>query len=116
MIPPVLHDVHETAVIVKRSVSWLYKKGAAGVIPRTKIGGGVFWTDEQCARIIRDGAQEPRRAKQPKPREERQAEQKPKPQPPKRETKRKRTPPAANSKIPVADFSVSRLYQGGDAA
>ncbi|MEO3869426.1 hypothetical protein ABGB18_11390 [Nonomuraea sp. B12E4] len=113
MIPPVLHDVHAASKIVKRSPSWLYKKGAAGEIPRTKIGGGVFWTDEQCAQIIRDGAQ-PKRRKQRDQQVQRERRQ----EAPKRETQRKSRPVVRVNagNVPVADFSVSRLYKNGGAS
>lgn len=117
MTPPALHDAEAAGKIVRKSASWMYKKGAAGEIPRTKIGHNVWWTDEQCAQIIRDCAQQPKRAKQPKQRETQATEQRRTPQPPTRETQRKR-PPATrttNSKIPVADRSVSRLYREGVA-
>lgn len=115
MTPPALHDAEAAGRIVRKSASWMYKKGAAGEIPRTKIGHNVWWTDEQCAQIIRDGAQQPKR---PKPREKQATEQRSKPQPPKRETQRKRPPTATtkNTKIPTADRSVSRLYRQEGAA
>lgn len=111
MSTPARHDVYAAAKIVGKSPSWLYKKGAAREIPRTKIGHHVSWTDEQLARIIRDGAQEPKRAKA---REQRQPEQKRKTQPAKAAPQPKQKPKPATGKkanIPVADFSVSRLYR-----
>jgi predicted DNA-binding transcriptional regulator AlpA len=112
---PARHDVIAAAELVGKSPSWMYKKGAAGEIPRTKIGHHVSWTDEQITQIIRDGAQEP---KQAKAREQRQPEQKRKTQPAKAEPQPKQeskptTGKAAN--VPVADFSVSRLYRQGTA-
>jgi hypothetical protein len=114
MIPPKLHDAHAAGRIVGKSASWMYQQGAAGNIPRTKIGHHVFWTDEQLAQIIRDGAQQPKPAKQ----EKRTTEQRRTPQPPKREVKRKRStaPIATTANIPVADYSVSRLYREEGAA
>lgn len=115
MNPPVLHDAEAASKIVRKSPSWLYQQGAAGNIPRTKIGHNVYWTDEQLAQIIQDGAQQPKQVKKP---EEQPADQRRKPQPPKSAPKRQRKPaPAATAaNIPVADFSVSRLYRKDGAA
>lgn len=58
MIAPQLYDIEETSKKVRMSVSWLYRN--AGVtIPVTHIAGTRrhFWTEEQIADIIRDGAQ-----------------------------------------------------------
>lgn len=113
MTPPVRHNAKQAGKIVGKSASWMYQMGAAGLIPRSKLGHHVFWTDEQCAQIIAGAAQEP---KQSKPRETPKAEQRREPAPPKREAQRKRPPTPANPNIPVADFTVSRLYRKEDAA
>lgn len=107
MTPPRRHNAQQAGDIVGKSASWMYQSGAAGLIPRTKIGHHVWWTDEQCTQIIRDGAQ------QPKPREQKTAERKQNPAPAKTTKQRKRetAPPATVSNIPVADRSVSRLYR-----
>lgn len=115
MTPPARHDAHQAGKIVGKSASWMYKKGAAGEIPRSKLGHNVWWTDEQLMEIMRSAIQEP---KTRKPRETQAAEQRRKPQPPKRQTQRKSPPVATtkNKKIPVADRSVSRLYRQEGAA
>ncbi|GAA2860979.1 hypothetical protein [Nonomuraea rubra] len=109
MIPPGCHDAEQAGRLVGKSKSWMYQQGAAGNIPRSKLGHHVFWTDEQIAEIIRGAAQEPQQRKA----ETRPATQKRTPQTPPRDTPRKRpAPPTANNKrIPVADRSVSRLYR-----
>lgn len=116
MTPPKLHKAPEAGRIVGKSPSWMYQKGAAGEIPRTKIGHHVGWTDEQLAQIIRDAAQQPtaretqnttREAKKATKAEqpEARAEQKPRP-----------APPANTRNIPQADRSVSRLYRDQEAS
>lgn len=109
MTPPVLHNAKAAGKLVGKSESWMYKMGAAGLIPRTKIGHHVGWTDEQCAQIIRDGAQ------QPKPREDQLSAQRRKQNKPDKATKatqkRQPAPPATAKKIPVADRTISRLYR-----
>jgi predicted DNA-binding transcriptional regulator AlpA len=111
--PPIRYNVKQAAELIGKSPSWLYKKGAAREIPRSKLGHHVWWTPEQIAQILQGAAQEP---KQRKPREEQPAEQRRKSQPPKRRTQPKHATAPTNSKIPVADFNVSRLYKKGDAA
>jgi hypothetical protein len=112
MTPPKKYDVHQAALIVGKSPSWMYQQGAAGNIPRTKIGHHVSWTDEQLTQIIRDGAQEP---KQAKPREKQQTAERRKPQPA-RPVQQHKPMPANAANIPTADFSVSRLYRQQGAA
>ncbi|TYB69647.1 hypothetical protein FXF51_05665 [Nonomuraea sp. PA05] len=115
MTPPVLHNAEAAGKKVGKSASWMYKAGAAGLIPRTKIGGQVWWTDEQIAEIIRNGAQQPKQ--QPKPAEVPTRTQRREPQRPGRKTPQKRpAAPPTNSNIPVADRSVSRLYRNEGAA
>ncbi|MFD1546915.1 hypothetical protein [Nonomuraea guangzhouensis] len=111
MTPPVRHNAKQAGAIVGKSQSWMYQKGAAGAIPRTKIGHHVSWTDEQLTQIIRDGAQQP---KQPEPQPERS---KPKQQPAKPKVQRKPKPAASTNtaNVPVADWTVSRLYRDGGA-
>ncbi|MFI7691712.1 helix-turn-helix transcriptional regulator [Nonomuraea sp. NPDC049655] len=113
MTPPVRYDVRQAAALVGKSPSWMYQQGAAGNIPRSKLGHHVFWTEAQIAQIIASAAQEP---KQPKPREAQKSQQRREQAPPKREQRRKPTLAPTNSKIPTADFSVSRLYRTEDAA
>lgn len=115
MTPPVRHNAKQAGKIVGKSASWMYQKGAAGVIPRTKIGHHVSWTDEQLTQIIRDGAQQPKQAKQPEPRPDRS---KSKQQPGKPKAQRKPKPAASTNaaNVPVADFTVSRLYRDGGAS
>ncbi|MFB4280787.1 hypothetical protein ACBJ59_36245 [Nonomuraea sp. MTCD27] len=110
MTPPTLHDAAAAGQKVGKSASWMYKAGAAGRIPRTKIGGQVWWTDEQIAEIIRSGAQEPKKRK---PAEKSERTQRREAQPPTRPTPRPRAATPKNSKVPAADFTVSRLYRDG---
>lgn len=114
MTPPKLHRAAEAGRIVHKSASWMYQMGAAGLIPRTKIGRNVYWTDAQLAQIVRAGEQ------QPKPREQRKAEPQQKaatePKAKPRAEKRKTAPPANVKNIPVADRSVSRLYKSEEAS
>lgn len=110
MTPPARYNAKQAGVIVGKSPSWMYQKGAAGEIPRTKIGHHVSWTDEQLTQIIRDGAQQPKQPKQPEPRPD---PAKPKGQSAKPKGQRKPKPAASTNavNVPVADFTVSRLYR-----
>lgn len=109
MTPPTRHNAKQAGRIVGKSASWMYQQGAAGNIPRSKLGHHVWWTDEQLAEIMRSAAQ------QPKPREKQTAEQRATPAPAKQQG-RKRTPASKSTNIPVADFTVSRLYRKEGAA
>lgn len=111
MTPPVRHNAEQAGKIIGKSASWMYQQGAAGNIPRSKLGHHVWWTDEQLAEILRAAEQ------QPKPREQQPAEQRQEPAPAKKQQRRKRDAAPANaSNIPQADFSVSRLYRQDGAA
>ncbi|MGW4406581.1 helix-turn-helix transcriptional regulator [Nonomuraea sp. NPDC004702] len=112
MTPPVRYDVRQAAALIGKSPSWMYQQGAAGNIPRSKLGHHVFWTEAQIAQIIAGAAQEP---KQAKPREQSKAQRREQ-APPKRTTQRKRPPASTNPNVPVADFTVSRLYRSEGAA
>ncbi|MBN6054575.1 hypothetical protein JYK22_21715, partial [Nonomuraea sp. RK-328] len=111
MTPPKLHKAPEAGAIVGKSASWMYKMGAAGLIPRTKIGHHVGWTDEQCAQIIRNGAQEPKSRKQQNREQRNQKAAKADKAEASTSRKRNTAPPATAKNIPVADRSVSRLYR-----
>ncbi|TDD54531.1 hypothetical protein E1286_04900 [Nonomuraea terrae] len=108
MTPPVRYNAREAGKLLGKSADWMYKKGAAGEIPRSQLGHHVFWTPQQIEQILRS-AEQP--AKQTKPAEKSEREQQRSPQPPKREVKRRRPPATTNANIPVADRSVSRLYR-----
>ena len=114
MTPPVRYNAEQAGDIVGKSKSWMYQKGAAGEIPRSKLGHHVFWTPEQLAQILQGAAQEPKQRKS----DNRPAEQRQRSAPPKKQQRRKRAPaPAANAvNIPQADFGVSRLYRTDGAA
>jgi hypothetical protein len=66
MSTPRLNDVRQTAEKLGVSPWWLYRR-AGREIPVTRLseGGRLFWTDEQIAQIIRDGAIEPSRKSAP---------------------------------------------------
>lgn len=114
MTPPSRYNAEQAGKIIGKSASWMYQQGAAGNIPRSKLGHHVWWTDEQLAEILRSAEQRPVQRKQP----EKATEQRQRPAPPKKQQRRKRTPAstvnAAN--IPQADFTVSRLYRKDGAA
>ncbi|WP_433520060.1 hypothetical protein ACQP2T_63710 (plasmid) [Nonomuraea sp. CA-143628] len=112
MTPPTRYNAKQAGAIVGKSPSWMYQKGAAREIPRTKIGHHVWWTDEQLTQIIRDGAQQPERS-EPRPEP---AKTKRQPGKPKAQRKLKPTTSADTVNIPVADFTVSRLYRNGAAS
>ena len=112
---PRLYNARETSPLVRKSRSWLYRKARAKAIPCTKIGKHVFWTDAQIARIIRDGAVEPKPAETKPPNWKLAAV----PSPPAdalRTGRRKRISPATTANVPQADRSVSRLYRQADAS
>lgn len=62
MSTPRLNNVRQAAAKLGVSPWWLYRR-AGREIPVTRLseGGRLFWTDEQIAQIIRDGAIEPNR-------------------------------------------------------
>jgi hypothetical protein len=104
---PTLYDIHETAPLVRHSVSWLYRH--AGIdIPVTRIAGSnrLFWTDEQIGQIIRDGAQ-PAKAAKRTPQKGRPAA---------RPAKLAAVPQPSEVKIPQARPERSRRYRPGSAA
>jgi predicted DNA-binding transcriptional regulator AlpA len=105
--PPTRYNVRQAAKLVGKSPSWMYQKGAAGQIPRSKLGHHVWWTEAQIAEILRSAEQPAKPSEKPKPEQKRQQ------QPPRRQAQPKRQPAQAgrNSKIPQADFGVSRLYR-----
>lgn len=114
MTPPVRHNAEQAGLIVGKSASWMYQQGAAGLIPRSKLGHHVWWTDGQLAEIMRAAEQQPKQRKQP----EKATEHRQRSAPARTQHRRKHEPaPAATgSKIPQADYSVSRLYRKEGAA
>ncbi|MFI7049047.1 helix-turn-helix transcriptional regulator [Streptosporangium sandarakinum] len=109
--PPRLYNVHETSLLLRKSVSWLYQQSAAGNIPCTRIGRNVFWTDAQVTAIIADGSQGPKPKQVPKKRPALALAEIPVPK-----ATRSRILPATTTNIPRADRSISRLYRKEGAA
>ncbi|MEU4410664.1 hypothetical protein AB0F88_39690 [Streptosporangium sp. NPDC023963] len=111
--PPRLYNAEETSPQVRKSAGWLLRKARVKAIPHTRIGANVFWTDEQIARIIRDGAVEPKPRAEKTPRKLAAVASPPAPAP---RAGRKRVPAATKTDIPRADRSVSRLYRQENAS
>lgn len=47
----------EAAAVLRVSSSWLKKAAAAGVVPCTRIGRGVRFSEENLAEIVANGQQ-----------------------------------------------------------
>lgn len=110
MTAPRLYDIKQTALLVRLSVSWLYRN--AGVkIPVTRIAGSkrLMWTDEQIEQIIRDSAQ-PAKAEKTAKRTPQKREPAPRP------AKLAAVPQPTGVKIPQARPERSRRYRPAGAA
>lgn len=116
MTPPTRYNVRQAAKLIGKSPSWLYQQGAAGNIPRCKLGHSVWWTEAQIDEILRSAEQPAKQAKQPEKQPNEQKAANPAPAKKQQRSKTKPAPVASNAKIPQADFSVSRLYRSGGAA
>lgn len=55
-----LYTTAQAAARLQVPASWLRKKSAAGLIPRTRLGRHIRFSEEDLASIIRDGARPPR--------------------------------------------------------
>ncbi|MFI6513599.1 hypothetical protein ACIBCT_38850 [Streptosporangium sp. NPDC050855] len=111
MTPPKLHTAHETAPLIRKSASWLYRQARVRAIPHTRIGSNVFWTDEQIERIIREGVVEPRAAQSKRAIKKQSALASPQPT----FLARPKVAPTNRTPVPKADRSVSRLYRATGA-
>lgn len=57
--PPRLYTIAEAASLLRVPEGWLRKKVTAGVVPHTRLGKHVRFTDDHLCRIVADGEQEP---------------------------------------------------------
>jgi excisionase family DNA binding protein len=56
-----LFTTTQAAALLEVRASWLRKKTAAGLIPHTRLGRHVRFSQDDLAAIIRDGARTPNR-------------------------------------------------------
>lgn len=58
-VVPRLYTIAEAAKVLRVPEGWLRKKVSAGVVPHTRLGKHVRFTDEHLDRIVAAGEQEP---------------------------------------------------------
>jgi excisionase family DNA binding protein len=56
-----VYTIAEAARLLRVPEGWLRKKVTAGLVPHTRLGKHVRFTDEHLRRIVADGEQEPAR-------------------------------------------------------
>jgi excisionase family DNA binding protein len=56
---PQLYTIAEAARVLRVPEGWLRKKVTAGVVPHTRLGRHVRFTDDHLWRIVADGEQRP---------------------------------------------------------
>jgi excisionase family DNA binding protein len=58
-VPVRLYTIAEAARVLRVPEGWLRKKVSAGVVPHTRLGKHVRFTDDHLLRIVAEGDQEP---------------------------------------------------------
>lgn len=118
MIAPESFTACETAQIIRKSLSWVYKKVAAGELPHHRQGRTIYFTDGDIRQIFADAARpakrrartEPAPAKTHREKKAQEVAQQPTP-PPARHLR-----PLTDDDIPQADPTASRRYRTATAS
>ncbi|HUR74402.1 MAG TPA: helix-turn-helix domain-containing protein [Sporichthya sp.] len=118
MIAPESFTACETAGIIRKSLSWVYKQVRAGNLPHHRQGRTIYFTDGDIRQIFDDAARPAKRHTRPeptstKPRREKKTQeiaQQPTPAP------ARHLQPVTDDDIPQADPTASRRYRAATAS